>query len=201
MAVQCLSSTYACLETSSPRPSLSVDEKLVAFSPDNAAPVLTSSQTRAHVSHAFLYVFIRSRTHAMQENAAAARVLKIGGSSRVKNIAGAIAHVTRAGGPPKLLALGARFVAQTLTWRLIHQEIRYICTLPSSSRTCMRAKCPTDSVSSHHCHLSDDVRMVVVVCVQSREHLRQSDSHREWVSRQRQHFACGCPAISRGTLM
>ena len=148
MAVQCPSSTYACLETSSPRPSLSVDEKLVAFSPpfspDNAAPVLTSSQTRAHVSHAFLYVFIRSRTHAMQENAAAARVLKIGGSSRVKNIAGAIAHVTRAGGPPKLLALGARFVAQTLTWRLIHQEIRYLCTLPAVVITHMHARKVSD---------------------------------------------------------
>jgi len=35
------------------------------------------------------------------------RILKIGGNSRVKNIAGAISHVCRSGPPPTLLALGS----------------------------------------------------------------------------------------------
>ena len=78
------------------------------------------------------------------------RILKIGGNSRVKNIAGAIAHVSRAGEPPTLLALGSRWEALT----------RLDANPPSEARTAPRGLHCTVASSAHiHGSVSDFFRV------------------------------------------
>ena len=80
------------------------------------------------------------------------RVLKVGARSEAKTVAGSIAHVTRAAGPPALLAMGSGPVNQAakavaIASRYLEQEARHLVCLPRW-RDAMRSRAVFELVTT-----------------------------------------------------